>query len=167
MSARMIHFCRPGDSEVSPPARGTRCISPSARRPRKKRAIQCGRRFCEHLCGQGEGEEGGERGCAHGGEIAEAAGEAAVADGFGRMQVAAEVPVFEGEVGGDEDFGAGGGRRIAQSSPMPRVNVLLLAEKSRRICSIRASSPSVWAVLSSVRAGYMVATGGTFVVDTW
>src|SRR6185312_1973337 len=52
-------------------------------------------------------EEGGERGCAHGGEVAEASGEAAVADGLGRMEVAAEVADFEAEVGGDEDFCVG------------------------------------------------------------
>ena len=37
-------------------------------------------RFGEQAGGQREGEEGGERGCAHGGEVAESAGEAAVAD---------------------------------------------------------------------------------------
>ena len=31
-----------------------------------------------------------------------------MADGFGRVEVAAEVAAFEGKVGGDKDFGAGG-----------------------------------------------------------
>ena len=61
--------------------------------------------------GQGEREEDGEGLGAHGGQIAESAGEAAMADGLGRMPVAAEVDVFEGKVGGDADFVAGSGAK--------------------------------------------------------
>ncbi len=60
--------------------------------------------FCEHFCGQGEGEEGGQRGGSHGGEVAEAACKAAVTDGLGWLESAAEVAVFKGKVGGDEDL---------------------------------------------------------------
>lgn len=62
----------------------------------------------EKMSGKSEGEEGGYRGSSHGGEIAEAAGEAAMADGCRRMEVAAEVAVLQGEVSGDEDFMTGG-----------------------------------------------------------
>ncbi len=57
---------------------------------------------------QGEGEKSGEGLGSHGGEIAEAAGERAMADGGGAMPVAAKVAIFEREVGGDEEFVAGG-----------------------------------------------------------
>ena len=56
----------------------------------------------------GEGEECSEGLGSHGGEIAEAAGEGAMADGGGAMPLAAKVAIFEGEVGGDEEFVAGG-----------------------------------------------------------
>ncbi|GGA64631.1 hypothetical protein GCM10011507_15330 [Edaphobacter acidisoli] len=62
----------------------------------------------EHVGGQGEREEGGEWSRSHGGEVAEAAGECAVADGFGRVGALKEVAGFEGEVGGDGYFVAGG-----------------------------------------------------------
>ena len=58
--------------------------------------------------GNGEREERGVGGAAHGGDVAESAGEAAVADGVGGMPFAAEVDAFEGEVGGDEGLGAAG-----------------------------------------------------------
>ena len=63
----------------------------------------CG--FSEHLGGEGEREEGGDGCCAHGGQVAEAARQAAVAYGFGRVEVAAEVAVLEGKVCGDKDLG--------------------------------------------------------------
>ena len=40
----------------------------------------------------------------HGSDIAQAAGEAAVSDGFGGMPFAAEVNAFQTEVGGDNGF---------------------------------------------------------------
>jgi hypothetical protein len=60
---------------------------------------------CEHVGGKGQGEKGCDGGSAHGGEVAEAAGEAAVAYGFGGMAVATEVAVFEGKVCGYKYFG--------------------------------------------------------------
>jgi hypothetical protein len=61
---------------------------------------------------ESEGEEGGEGFGTHGGEVRETSGEAAMAGGTageaGWEPVAAEVAGFEGEVGGDEDFVAGG-----------------------------------------------------------
>ena len=56
----------------------------------------------------GEGEECGEGLGSHGGEIAEAAGQGAMADGGWAMPVAAKVAIFEGEVGGDEQLVAVG-----------------------------------------------------------
>jgi hypothetical protein len=58
----------------------------------------------EHRGGEGEREEGGEGNGSHGSEVAQATGEAAMADGGGWVEVAAKVAVFEGEVGGDEDL---------------------------------------------------------------
>lgn len=55
-----------------------------------------------------EGEECGEGLGSHGGEIAEAAGQGAMADGGWAMPVAAKVAIFEGEVGGDEELVVGG-----------------------------------------------------------
>jgi len=62
----------------------------------------------EHLCGKGEGEECGEGARTHGGEVAEAAGERAVADGSGGWRSRRKVAAFEGEVGGDEELVAAG-----------------------------------------------------------
>lgn len=59
--------------------------------------------------GKREGQEDGERLGAHGGEIAEAAGETAVSYGLRRVPVAAEVDALEGEVGGDAEVVAGAG----------------------------------------------------------
>jgi len=56
----------------------------------------------------GEGEERGEGLRTHGGEVAEAAREGTVADGGGSVPGAAEVAFFEAEIGGDEEFVAGG-----------------------------------------------------------
>lgn len=64
----------------------------------------------EHGCGKSEREEGCEGSRAHGGEVAEATGEATMAYRFGRMEIAAEVAAFESEVSRDEDFR--GGRRM-------------------------------------------------------
>ncbi len=59
--------------------------------------------------GEREGEEDSERLGAHGGEIAEAAGEAAMSGGLRRVPVAAEVDALEREVGGDAEVVAGAG----------------------------------------------------------
>ncbi len=63
--------------------------------------------------GQTRGQRKREKHCerlrAHGGQIAESAGEAAVTGGFGRMEIAVEVAAFEREVGRDADFVAGFG----------------------------------------------------------
>ncbi len=64
--------------------------------------VEPGAVACDRF-GDGEREEASEGGCAHGGEVAEASGEGAVADGLGGVPVAAEVAAFEGEVGGDEE----------------------------------------------------------------
>ena len=58
--------------------------------------------------GNGKREESCVGRASHGGDVAESAGEAAVADGIGRMPFAAEVDSFEGEVGGDEGLRAAG-----------------------------------------------------------
>lgn len=55
-----------------------------------------------------EGEESCERSGAHGGEIAEAAGEGAMTDGGGGVPIAAEVTAFQGEVGSNEELVTGG-----------------------------------------------------------
>jgi len=70
-------------------------------------AADPGAAFCRggQAGGEGEGEKSGERRSAHGGKVAEAAGQRVVADGFGRMEVEEEVADFEGKVGGDEDVG--------------------------------------------------------------
>ena len=58
--------------------------------------------------GDGEREESRQRAGAHGGEVGEAAGEGTVADGGGRVPVAAEVTAFERQIGGDDDLVAAG-----------------------------------------------------------
>ena len=60
----------------------------------------------EQRCGEGEREERGQGGCAHSGEIAQSACEAAVADRLRGVQVAAKVAVFKGKVCGDKHFAA-------------------------------------------------------------
>ena len=99
MSARMWSQ---GDSEVSPPASGDLVAAARARRPSRKPSTK--RRSVATARGHGEREEGGEGLGAHGGEIAESAGEGTVADGGGGVPVAAEVAAFEREVGGNEEF---------------------------------------------------------------
>ena len=59
--------------------------------------------------GQGEREKRGKGLAAHGRDVGESAGEAAVADRVGGMPLAAEVHAFEGEVGGDQGLRAGEG----------------------------------------------------------
>jgi len=61
--------------------------------------------------GQGEREEDGEGIGAHGGEIAESASETAMSNGLRRVEMTAEMAVFEREVGGDADFIAGTGAK--------------------------------------------------------
>jgi hypothetical protein len=58
----------------------------------------------EHVGGEREGEERRKRAGSHGGDIAQAAGQGAVAYGLRRMQVAVEVASFQGKVRGDNDF---------------------------------------------------------------
>ncbi len=53
---------------------------------------------------QGQGKEGRDRFSAHGGDVAQSARQAAVADRFRRMPVAAEVDAFQREVGRDQGF---------------------------------------------------------------
>jgi hypothetical protein len=60
------------------------------------------------LSGKGEGEETGKRLASHGGNVAEAASQAAVADAAGRVPVAAEVDVFNRQISGDEELVAAG-----------------------------------------------------------
>ena len=57
---------------------------------------------------QGKGEECRQRLSAHGGDVAQATYEAAAADDFGRMPIAAEVNIFEAEISGDQQFVTGG-----------------------------------------------------------
>ena len=63
---------------------------------------------CKHIGWKGQGEKGCDGVGAHGCEVAEASGEAAMAYGFGRMAVAAEVAVLQGKVCGYKDFGIRG-----------------------------------------------------------
>ena len=56
--------------------------------------------------GQGEREKRGKGLAAHGRDVGESAGEAAVADRVGGMPLAAEVHAFQGEVGGDQGLRA-------------------------------------------------------------
>jgi hypothetical protein len=62
----------------------------------------------QQICWKREGEEGGERGGSHSGEVAEAAGEAAMADRGGGVEVATKVSAFQREIGGDNDLAAAG-----------------------------------------------------------
>ncbi len=59
---------------------------------------------------KGQGEKGGERCRAHCGEIAEATSKAAMTDGGSGVQVTAEVPALEQQIGGDEEVASGRGR---------------------------------------------------------
>ena len=61
------------------------------------------------LGGHGERKKRGEGLAAHGGDVRESAGEAAVTDGVGGMPLAAEVYAFEREIGGDQSLRAGEG----------------------------------------------------------
>jgi len=58
------------------------------------------------LGGKSKGEKRGHGSGAHSGKIAEAAGEAAVSNGFGGVEIAAEVAAFERKVRGDKNFAA-------------------------------------------------------------
>jgi uncharacterized protein len=53
---------------------------------------------------QAQGKKCGDGTSAHGGQVAEAARQSPVADGFGRMPVEAEVAAGDGEIGGDGQF---------------------------------------------------------------
>ena len=59
--------------------------------------------------GHGEGKKCGEGFAAHGRDVGESAGEAAVADRVGGMPLAAEVDTFQREIGGDQGLEAGEG----------------------------------------------------------
>ena len=56
------------------------------------------------LARQTQGKEGGYGTSTHGGQVAEAARQGAVANRFGRMPVELEVAAGDGEVGGDGEF---------------------------------------------------------------
>jgi hypothetical protein len=56
------------------------------------------------LAGQAERQKRSDGAGAHGGEVAEAAGKGAMADGFGWVPIEAEVAAGDGEVGGDGQF---------------------------------------------------------------
>ena len=56
------------------------------------------------LGGKRERKKRGARNASHGSDVAQSAGEAAVADGVGGMPLAAKVNVLEREVGGDQHF---------------------------------------------------------------
>ena len=61
------------------------------------------------LGGHGKGKKGGEGLAAHGRNVRESAGEAAVTDGVGGMPLAAEVDAFEGKIGSDQGLSTGEG----------------------------------------------------------
>ncbi len=56
---------------------------------------------CCEFAGQAKGKKGGQRACAHCGQVAESAGEGAMTNGFRRMPIEPEVAAGDGEVGGD------------------------------------------------------------------
>jgi hypothetical protein len=58
----------------------------------------------EQIGGKSQREEGGQRRGPHGGKVAETTGEAAMPNRRGWMEIAAEMPVFQAEVGRDQDF---------------------------------------------------------------
>ncbi len=94
----------PGDCAVSPPARLTLNASASLSKPFKK-LVDPG---LGQVLRQGERQECSDRGAAHGSDVAETAGEAAMAHGLGWMPLAAEVHPFEAEIGSDQRFVTGG-----------------------------------------------------------
>jgi len=75
------------------------------------------------LTGETQREKGGDGACAHGGQIAESAGETAVADGFGGVPVKLKVTAGDGEVGCDGQLFAGPdaeeGAVVADAQPHP------------------------------------------------
>ena len=100
MSARIPS----GDWAVSPPARVTEYCFASF----KQAGDEVVDPALREVGGKGERKKCGVGRAAHGGDVAESAGEAAVADGVGGMPFATEVDAFEGEVGGDEGLGSAG-----------------------------------------------------------
>jgi hypothetical protein len=56
------------------------------------------------VLGQGERQKCRDRGAAHGSDIAETAGQAAMAHGFGWMPLPPEMNSFQAEIGGDQGF---------------------------------------------------------------
>ena len=61
----------------------------------------------DEILGQSQRQKRGDGACAHGGQVAESAGQSAMADGFGRVPVEAEVAAGDREVGGDGELFAG------------------------------------------------------------
>ena len=76
---------------------------------------------CDEIAGQAEGEKGSDGPRAHGGQVAESAGKGAMADGFRRVPIEAEVAAGDGEIGGDGQFLAGAqaeqGAVVADAQP--------------------------------------------------
>ena len=88
---------------------------------RRRAAARCASRRCasgltpfyslDEIFRKGQGQERGDGTSAHGGQIAESAGESPMTDGFGWMPVEAEMAAGDGEVGGDGQLLAGGGMK--------------------------------------------------------
>ena len=99
-----------GDSAVSPPASGT-CASIGEGEQSVEEAVDpawLAAATDGQFAGHGEGEKCSDRARSHGGQVAQSASQAAVADRLGGMPVAAKVHIFEGKVGSDGDFFAPG-----------------------------------------------------------
>jgi len=90
-----------------------------------------------------ERKERGDGASAHGGQIAESAGKGAMADGFGRVPVEAEVPAGDGEIGGDGELFIGS--RTKQGAVVADAEAQFGGgdwAARRRILSSRANSPN-------------------------
>ena len=140
MSARM-RFA--GDWEVSPPARGTLWRSARARKPLKKEEIQVLPDLFASMSAGRARERKAARGVAPmaARSLRPRARQRWPTDSGGwRSRRKCRFSRVKSVVTSTSE--SSGGRRMAQSSPIPRGRVLLReAAKSWRICSISASSP--------------------------
>ena len=89
-----------GDSAVSPPA----SVTPYLFRQTDQAAGEASHPGLRQIPRQRQREKGRHRLAAHGGNIAQSARQAAMADRFRRMPVAPEVNAFQREVGRDQGF---------------------------------------------------------------
>ena len=121
-----------GDSAVSPPASVTPNFSARLIRLRDETSDPGLRQIAR----QGQRKERRDRLAAHGGDVAQPASQAAVADRFRRVPVAPEVNAFQREVGRDQNSVSGtrpgSSRSTAQSSPIPAEMVVTWCRPAAR-----------------------------------